>query len=99
MTVSGPRKTKQLTVKDVRFFKNNVELKDKKNELILFADTVSITFVFQRNKKKMICVTQPRSGKNICPVAIWAKIVLRILRYKGTSETMTINTVQVGKKI
>ena len=93
LTVKGSRKTKQLTVKEIRFFKNNVELKDKKNPLISYADTVSITFVFQKNKKKMITVTQPRSGKNICPVMVWAKIILRVLSYKGTSELTKINAV------
>ena len=73
LTVTGYRKTTQLTVDNIRFFKKNVELKDKYNELILFADTVSITFVFQKNKKKMVTVTQPRSGKHICPVNIWPK--------------------------
>ena len=76
-----------------------MELKDKINGLILFADTVAITYVFQKNKKKMISVTQPRSGKRICPVVIWAKIVLRILKYKGTSETTKVNTVKIGKKL
>ena len=44
-------------------------------------------------------VTQPRSGKPICPVIIWAKIVLRVLSYKGTSESSTVNTVQLGKTL
>ena len=99
LTVKGYRKTKQLTVKNIRFFKNNVELKDKCNEFILFADTVSITFVFQKNKKKMVTVTQPRSGKTICPVNMWAKIILRILGYEGTSDDTKVNAVQIGKKM
>ena len=49
-TVKGTRKSKQITVKDIRFFKLNSELKNMKNPVILFADTVSITFVFQKNK-------------------------------------------------
>ena len=57
-----------------------------------------IIFVFQKNKKKMVSVTQPRLGKNICPVVIWAKIVLTILKYKGTSETTKVNTIEIGKK-
>ena len=99
LTVTGYRKTTQLTVDNIRFFKKNVELKDKYNELILFADTVSITFVFQKNKKKMVTVTQPRSGKHICPVNIWAKIILRVLGYKGTSGKTKINAVLLGEKI
>ena len=86
LTVTGNRKTKQLTVKDIRFFKNNVELTDKRSPFIEFADTVSITFVFQKKKRKMVTVTQPRSGNTICPVRIWARIILRVLSYKGSSD-------------
>ena len=58
-----------------------------------------MTFVFQKNKKKMVCVTQPRSGKKICPVAIWAKIILRVLPYEGASEETFVNAVMIGKKM
>ena len=97
LTVRGRRKTRQLTVNEVRFFKNNIELKDKRNPLIQYADTVAVTFVFQKNKKKMVTVSQPRSGKQICPVRIWAKIVMRILSYEGTSENTKVNAVEIGK--
>ena len=97
LTVKGTRKTKRLKVRNIRFFKNNIEIKDK-SRLILYADTVSITFEFQKNKKKDITVTQPRSGKELCPVIIWAKIVLRILSYKGTTKNTPVNAVVVGKQ-
>ena len=99
LNVTGTRKTKQLRISDIRFFKNNNELKDKSNPFIQFADTVSITFRFQKNKQKMITVSQPRSGKPICPVIIWARIVLRVLSYKKTSDKTKVNAVQVGKKL
>ena len=47
---------------------------------------------------KNITVSQPRSGKKICPVIIWGKIVRRILSYKGTSKNTYVNAVLVGKK-
>ena len=97
LNVEGTRKTTKLTVNDIRFFKNNIELKDKSNDFILFADTVSITFRFQKNKRKMITVSQPRSGKSICPVIIWAKIILRIMSYKGSTDKSPVNTVRTGK--
>ena len=65
----------------------------------LYTETVSVTFTFQEYKKKMMTVTQPRSGKPICPVIIWAKIVLRVLSYEGTLESSTVNTVQLGKTL
>ena len=99
LTVKGTRKTRQLTVRDIRFFKKNIELRNKNSTFILYADTVSVTFTFQKNKKKMVTVTQPRSGKTICPVIIWAKIILRILSYEGTSESTMVNTVKIGKTL
>ena len=99
LSVTGKvRKTKRLKVRNIRFFKNNVEIRDKTNRMILYADTVSITFEFQKNKMKNITVTQPRSGKELCPVIIWAKIVLRILSYKGTTKNTFVNAVVVGKQ-
>jgi len=92
------RKTKRLKIRNIRFFKNNVEIRDKTSALILFADTVSITFEFQKNTQKNITVTQPRSGKRIYPVIIWAKIVRRVLSYKGTTLKTYVNAVMVGKK-
>ena len=83
LSVKGDHKTKRLKIRNIRLFKNNVKIKDNTNRLILYANTVSITFEFQKNKKKDITVAQPRSGKELRPVIIWAKIVLQILSYKG----------------
>ena len=99
LTVRGGRKTKQLKIDNIRFFKNNVELTNKNSPFILYADSVSITFLFQKNRQKNITVTQPRSGKNICPVYIWGSIVRRVLEYKGTSGDTYVNTVMIGNKI
>ena len=46
--------TKCLRLINVRFSKNNVELKDRCNQIILFVDMVSIILQSQKNKKKMI---------------------------------------------
>jgi hypothetical protein len=98
LTVTGLRKTKRLKVKNVRFFKNNIEIIDKYSPLLQYSDTVSITFEFQKNKQKNITVSQPRSGKEICPVIIWSKILQRILSYKGSSDENPVNTVLIGGK-
>ena len=97
LTVKGDRKTKQLKIRNIHFFKNNFEIKDKTNRLIIYADTVLITFEFQKNKKKDFTVKQPRSGKELCPVIIWDKIVLQILSYKGTTKNTPVNGLVVGK--
>ena len=98
LTVQGKRKTKRLKIANVRFFKSNVEIKDKRNALIKYADTVSITFQFQKNRQKDVTVTQPRSGKPLCPVLVWGKIVQRVLSYKGSTENSPVNTVLIGTK-
>ena len=66
--------------------------------MIKFADTLSITFIFQKNKQKDITVTQPKSGNHICSVKIWSCIISRILHYKGTSKDTDVNAV-LGEKI
>ena len=54
--------------------------KSKKcNPLVKYADTVAVTFEFQINRQKNITVSQPRSGKEIHPIMIWAQIVQRVL--------------------
>ena len=92
------RKTKQLKIRNIRFFKNNIEIRDNTRALILFADMVSITFEFQKNKLKNITVTQPRSGKMIYPIIIWTKIVRRVLSYKDTTLNTYLNAVRVRGK-
>ena len=99
LSVRGGRKTIILVVSGIRFFKNNVEIKNKKDTVTQFADTVSITFIFQKNKKKNVTITQPKSGKHLCPVKIWSSITHRILSYKGTTEKTSVNAVMIGKKL
>ena len=99
LSVAGTRKTRRLRVQDVRFFRNNTEFKNKRDPLVEFSDTVSITFVFQKNKQKNITVTQPRSGKELYPVRVWTKIIQRILSYPKSSESCPVNTVLIGKSI
>lgn len=54
--IGKKRKTKRLKIRSIRFFKNNVERRDKTCIMIrLFADMVSITFEFQKiNKRKQL---------------------------------------------
>ena len=99
LTVTGTRKTKRLKVRNIRFFKNNIEVRDTHNPILKYSDTVSITFEFQKNKQKYVTVSQPRSGKRICPVITWAKIVQRIASYKGSSKDTAVNAILIGGKI
>jgi hypothetical protein len=46
LTVQGTRKTKRLKLRNIRFFKNNVQIPDQRSPLVLMANSVSITFEF-----------------------------------------------------
>ena len=98
LAIQGTRKTKRLKLRNIRFFKQNRDLSKSSPDNLHTADTVSITFEFQKNRQKNITVTQPRSNKEICPVIIWAQVVARVLSYKGTTTNTYVNTVFIGKQ-
>jgi hypothetical protein len=92
--VSGPRKTKLLVLKNIRFFKGNTLILHSDNS-ISSADCVSITFEFQKQETKNNTITQHRSGDDLlCPVRVWASIVTRIRSYKKSNSLTTVNTFQ-----
>jgi hypothetical protein len=95
----GIRKTKIVTINNVRFFSTTTTGLNKEfthptpYHILCKAQFVSITFVSQKNGEKMECITQHRTthGK-ICPVVSWAFTVCRILSYKKTTVHSTVNT-------
>ena len=101
----GIRKTKIITVENVRFYKSlgdgTADEIPQTSQLCLLqrADCVSITFVSQKNGEKMATITQHRSDNTpLCPVLCWASTVHRVLSYKGTTPQSTVNTfLQTGK--
>jgi len=94
--VQGPRKTKLLTLKNIRFFRGNRQLKHSEPQLPE-ADCVSITFEQQKRETKNDVITQHRSGdKVLCPVRIWASIVRRISAYPDAVPSNTVNTFRLG---
>jgi hypothetical protein len=92
LKVSGARRTKILTLKNIRFFKGRRELRHHDKSLHL-ADTVSITFDFQKKDTRNDTVTHYRSGhKSICPVQVWANIIRRIRAYPNSTDNTPVNT-------
>jgi hypothetical protein len=90
--VSGTRKTKLLTIGNIRFYLNNKEIKHN-NEYLHLSGCVSITFEHQKRDTKNDTITQHKSGdKTLCPVRIWASIIKRITSYSSTTNTTTVNT-------
>ena len=99
LNVSGTRKTKILTVGNIRFFKNKKELAHSDPRLHQ-ASTVSITFELQKKDTKHDTVTQYQSKDTLlCPVKIWARIIQRLLKYPNTNKNTQVNTfMDAGKK-
>ena len=90
----GRRKTKLLTIRDIRFFYNNIEIPKtgSKRYLILHATAVTITFVRTKTDQKDTPITQHRSGTDICPVLAWGSLVYRIMSYKDSHLDLAVNT-------
>jgi hypothetical protein len=97
LKVSKPsdKRTKQLTVGNIAFFKDGKALHHIAHTSVLHhADSVSITFETQKNERKFDTVTQWRTSHNIlCPVKQWAAIVTRIRSYEHTSNSTPVSTV------
>jgi hypothetical protein len=90
--VSGQRKTKLLALRNIRFFIGNKILHHGSNSLHL-ADTVSITFEFQKRDTKNDVITHHKTNdKLLCPVKIWGKIVHRIYHYTSSNLNTMVNT-------
>ena len=94
--VSGlERRTKKIRLEDIRFFQGNQELSHEDPDLRFLAETVSITFRFQKTDERDETVTQHRTGDGtLCPAILWADIVQRVLSYKGTSSKSPVCTIQ-----
>ncbi len=89
LKVSGKRWTKLLTMKNIRFFTGQREIKHDDSSLHL-ADSVSITFEFQKKDTHNDTVTHFRSAhKSLCPVLVWTQIIQRIRSYPSSTDLLT----------
>jgi hypothetical protein len=90
--VYGDQRTKLLCLENLQFTWDKKELPLNHPELHL-ADTISITFYFQKNDKQDTVVTQDHThDPEPCPIRLWAAIAKRILSYAGTDHKMSVNT-------
>ena len=89
--VQGERKTKTIEVGNVRFFKGKRELSHL-DPYLLHADSVSITFVLQKNNTKYDTITQwATNDPDLCPVQRWGRLVQRIRSYPGSTDATPVN--------
>ena len=81
--VSGERRTKLLTLGNIRFFKDR-KVVPQESPFLFLAESVSITFVMQKNEERDETITQHRTTDTIlCPVRAWAAIVTKNPRLPG----------------
>ena len=100
LTVDGPRKTKILRLRNLRFFHQRQEItKTHKSQSIFTATSISITFEFQKNNQKDETVIMHANGKELCPVQAWAKITHRILQYPGATIDLPVNTMLIKSQL
>jgi hypothetical protein len=91
---STERRTKLLTLKNVRFFRHRRALHHSDPALHL-ADSTSITFEYQKNDERDVTITMHRTGDStLCPVTAWASIVRRVRALPGTDDLSPVCTYQ-----
>ena len=92
-STSGECCIKLLKLEDIWFFLTQCLLSHSDINLS-WADTMLITFCFQKKDELKDTVTQWHSGNlTMCPVCQWAATIQHIQGYPGISNTTTINTV------
>jgi len=97
--INQPRKTKTLTLENIRFWKNNRILQHN-DPTLNTADVVAIKFVKQKNEKDGDIINQFKSRDDaINPVKAWADLVTRISSYPKTRPQTQVNQVQIKGKL
>ena len=95
---SEDRKTKILTLANIKFFKDLLEVLVPGN--FKYADFIQLTFVCQKNQMNNQSIIQHKSSFSLCPVKTWAELKCRILSYPRTSEESAVNVFyQKGKLV
>ena len=90
------RRTKLLCLRNFRFFCGS-RLLDTFHDDLFSADSLSITFEFQKNDARQETVTQEKSKDPIlCPVRSAASIIMFMLQIPGVSPDTSINSFYCG---
>ena len=91
-----PQCTRILQKGDINLYRKLRELSNDSGILHL-ADKVSPTFRTQAKGVKNAAVTQWRTTTTLCPVHIWAEIIIQLDSYSGTTRDTPLNTVWVER--
>jgi hypothetical protein len=94
------KRTKQLTLGNLAFYKSNIEIPHSSPLELHNANRISITFETQKNGRKFDTVTQWRTRHApLCPITQWAALVKRILSYPGSTKNTKVSRVMIGTRI
>ena len=89
-STTGTRKTKIITVGCVVFRIGHRIITNKADYHT--ADSVSITFISQKNDMDYETITQHKTTNKLhCPVTIWSRIITRVLSLPNASASTTVN--------
>ncbi len=93
------KKTKQLTLSNIAFYKDGNLIAHSSTNLSKAA-SVSVTFESQKNSRKFDTITQWRTThETLCPVKQWASLVQRIWAYPNATAQTLVSAVLQHKKI
>ena len=97
--VRSKRKTKLLTLREIKFFQHNRHIPHASITDQTEITSVAITFLKQKNGEKEATVVMHRTSSSLCPVTTAVSIVQRILSYPDTTIDSPVNTVLSGYTI
>ena len=91
------KRTRIIRMKNIRFKRGSSVLAHNHKQLHT-SDLVQITFQFQKNDKRDVCIHMFSSGdKLLCPVQAWAKIVQRVRSIPGADDESPVCLFQDEK--
>ena len=92
------RKTKLLRIRNIRFFEGVREIRRDCHRLTELANSVQVTFEFQKNRTKFESIAMRKIDGLTCPVKTWASIVQRVLSYPRGNKDSPVNLLRVGRQ-
>ena len=99
LTVQGDRKTKQLRLRNIRFYRHGKEILHH-DPTLLNSDYISITFEDQKNGKQFDTITiQSARDLLLCPVRTWGNIIQLLFKCPGTSPDTLVNSFYSNGKL
>ncbi len=94
------KKMKILTLENIAFYLDTKEIPHSSASALSPANRVQVTFVTQKNGRKVDTITQWRTDHTtLCPVIQWAAIVNCINSYKGTTSATPVSVVWTSNKL